>query len=113
MIVFFSYDKNLILEYLSLPKQNNVFDQKLTKAGNEANSVDLSWVAEEIPELTPICDDEPYIRRALSDFFLVSLFNSFFLHSHKYYISFYDNAGKIGLFDRLLFDSFLAKNGLK
>ena len=30
-----------------------------------------------------------------------------------YYTSFYDNAGEIGLFDRLLFDSFFAKSGLK
>ena len=35
---------------------------------NAAKTVDFNYFAEELPELAPIGDDEPYLRRAFAFF---------------------------------------------
>jgi len=62
-----SYNKALIKEYLKIPQQTNPFGKKSVE-GNRFESLTKEFVVDDIEELQPIFDDEPYIRRALTQF---------------------------------------------
>jgi len=65
------YNKSLLLKYLSITKRRNVYRPKSSVFdSNPAVSVDFDFNVPTIPELEPIVDDEPLVRRAMGHFFL-------------------------------------------
>jgi hypothetical protein len=65
------YSKKVIQEYMKIPKYENVYKPELSLRSNDPQvAADAMWECELLPELDPVMNDEPLIRRAISQFFL-------------------------------------------
>jgi len=65
------FSKKVLQEYMKITKYENVYKPELSHRSNDPQvAADAMWECESVPELEPIMDDEPFVRRAIAFFFL-------------------------------------------
>merc|ERR1719317_1625018 len=63
------YDKACLLDYLRIPRERGYNSTRLKSLLKELPLCPYDYCVNDIPCLKPIGNDEPYVTRALQDFF--------------------------------------------